>query len=174
MANPALRVTRHTSRDQYDTYFLFADPAQGRLRYREDNVSGADGRVHPIYSLTLTGPTKEAVYENSVVLSRSRFTAPADRSLRFYREFFQPSREIEIVKHRERYHIRYKGVDFAVNLDHIQQPPQKQLFAEIKSRTWSRADAVRKAGLIAELLEILGSQPEDMLRHEYVDLFAER
>jgi len=59
-------------------------------------------------------------------------------------------------------------------LDRIQQPPQKQLFAEIKSRTWSRADAVRKAGLISELLEILGSQPEDMLRHEYVDLFAER
>ena len=46
--------------------------------------------VHPIYNLTLTGPAREAEYANSVVLSRSRYTAPADRSLRFYREYFQP------------------------------------------------------------------------------------
>jgi 5-methylthioadenosine/S-adenosylhomocysteine deaminase len=174
LKSPEVRITGCSSRDQYDTYFLFADPDQGRLRYREDNVVDAGGTVRPIYNLTLTGPAREAEYANSVVLSRSRYTALADRSLRFYREYFQPAEEREIIKHRERYHIRYKGVDFAVNLDRIQQPPQKQLFAEIKSRTWSRADAVRKAGLISELLEILGSQPEDMLRHEYVDLFAER
>jgi len=174
LRSPEVRITSRSSRDQYDTYFIFKDPEQGRLRYREDNVVDTGGTVRPIYNLTLTGPAREAEYANSVVLSRSRYTAPADRSLRFYREYFQPAEEHEIIKHRERYHIRYKGVDFAVNLDHIQQPPQKQLFAEIKSRTWSRADAVRKAGLIAELLEILGSQPEDMLRHEYVDLFAER
>lgn len=174
LQRPEVRITSRSSRDQYDTYFFFHDPEQGRLRYREDNVVDANGTVRPIYNLTLTGPAREAEYANSVVLSRSRYTAPADRSLRFYREYFQPAEEHEIIKHRERYHIRYKGVDFAVNLDRIQQPPQKQLFAEIKSRTWSRADAVRKAGLIAELLEILGSQPEDMLRHEYVDLFAER
>jgi len=174
LKSPEVRITGHSSRDQYDTYFLFADPDQGRLRYREDNVLDADGALRPIYNLTLTGPAREAEYANSVVLSRSRYTAPADRSLRFYREYFQPAEEREIIKHRERYHIRYKGVDFVVNLDRIQQPPQQQLFAEIKSRTWSRADAVRKAGLISELLEILGSQPEDMLRHEYVDLFVER
>ncbi len=173
LANPALRVTRHTSRDQYDTYFLFADPAQGRLRYREDNVSGADGRVHPIYSLTLTGPTKEAVYENSVVLSRSRFTAPADRSLRFYREFFQPSREIEIVKHRERYHIRYQGLDFAVNLDRFAGPEHGTLYMEIKSRTWSQQDAVRKADLIGELLAVFGVQPGEVIGDEYMELREE-
>jgi len=174
LQSPQVRITSRSSRDQYDTYFMFADPNQGRLRYREDNVMDDAGVVHPIYNLTLTGPAREAEYANSVVLSRSRYTAPADRSLRFYREYFQPVEEHEIIKHRERYHIRYKGVDFAVNLDRIQQPPQEQLFAEVKSRTWSRADAVRKAELIAEIFEILGSQPEDMLRHEYVDLFIER
>ncbi|NLG51528.1 MAG: amidohydrolase family protein [Chloroflexi bacterium] len=168
--HPDILITAHTSRDQYDTYFLFEDPAQGRLRYREDNVIQPDGTVHPIYNLTLTGPSREAEYEDSVVLSRSRYTAPATRSLRFYREYFQPAAEREIVKHRERFHIRYKGVDFAVNLDRIQQPPQKQPYVEIKSRTWSRQDAIRKAGLISELLHILGAEPEDILKQEYVDL----
>ncbi len=173
LQHPDVHITQHTSRNQYDTYFLFADPDQGWLRYREDNVIGSDGSVHPLYTLTLLGPAKEAEYANSVVLSRSRYTAPADRSLRFYREYFQPKEEREIIKHRERYHLRYRGVDFALNLDRIQQPPQPHLFIEIKSRTWSKEDALRKAGLIAELLAILGSQPEDMLQHEYVDLFEQ-
>ncbi len=171
LRHPEVYITQHTSRDQYDTYFIFADASQGRLRYREDNVIQPDGSVRPIYTLTLTGPAKEAVYASSVVLSRSRFTATADRSLRFYREYFQPKEEREIIKHRERYHIRYKGVDFAVNLDRIRQPARQELYAEIKSRTWSQQDALRKAGLIAELLNILGSQPADMLQQEYVDLF---
>ena len=166
-----VRLTQHTSRDQYDTYFFFADPEQGRLRYREDSILTHDHSARPIYTLTLLGPAREAEYENSAVLSRSRFTAPADRSLRFYREYFQPQREREIIKHRERYRIRFKGVDFAVNLDRIQQPPRPELYVEIKSRTWSQQDAMRKAGLISELLGILGTQAEDMLQHEYIDLF---
>lgn len=166
-----LHITQHTSRDQYDTYFLFANGTQGRLRYREDNTIQPDGSVVPIYNLTLTGPAKEAEFEDGVVLSRSRFTAAADRSLRFYREYFQPLQVYEISKHRERYHIRYRGLDFAVNLDRIEDPTQDQLFVEIKSRTWSEQDALHKAALISELLRILGAQPEDMLQQEYVDLF---
>jgi len=164
-----LPITRHTSRDQYDTYFVFGD--ETRLRYREDHVIQSDGTVIPIYNLTLTGPAREAEYQDSVVLSRSRYTAPADRSLRFYREYFSPTAEQEISKHRDRYHIRYKGVDFAVNLDHIIKPQTDQDFCEIKSRTWSRQDALRKAALISELLVILGAQPEDMVGPEYVSLF---
>jgi 5-methylthioadenosine/S-adenosylhomocysteine deaminase len=173
LQHPEVYVTQHTSRDQYDTYFCFGDPGQGRLRYREDHVIRGDGTVQPIYFLTLTGPAKEAEYEDSVILSRSRYTAPADRSLRFYREYFQPRTEKEIDKHRERYHIRYQGVDFAVNLDRIQEPPHPGLFVEIKSRTWSRQDALRKAGLISQLLRILGAQPEDLLQQEYIDLFSD-
>jgi len=171
MAHPDIHVTRRNSRDQYDTYFLFGDPSGDRLRYREDNVILGDGRIAPIYSLALMGPAKEAEFANSVVLSRLRYTAAADRSLRFYREYFQPKTEREIVKHRERYHIRYQGLDFAVNLDRIAEPEQPNLYVEIKSRTWSQQDAIRKARLIGELLRILGAQPEDMLQHEYVDLF---
>ena len=173
LSHEDVHVTQHTSRDQYDTYFIFDDPEQGRLRYREDQVIQGDGTILPIYNLTLTGPTKEAEYENSVVLSRSRYTAPADRSLRFYREYFQPRQEREITKRRERYHIRYKGLDFAVNLDRIDKPRQEHLFVEIKSRTWSKQDAVHKARLISELLGIFGAQPENMLKHEYSDLFSE-
>ena len=171
LEHPAVHITRHTSRDQYDTYFLFGDSTGDRLRYREDNVIQPDGTIAPIYNLTLMGPAREAEFDQGVVLSRSRYTAGADRSLRFYREYFQPKEEREIVKHRERYHIRYKGLDFAVNLDRILQPEQPWLYVEIKSRTWSYEDALRKAGLIAELLRILGAQPQDILQHEYVDLF---
>ena len=172
LAIPEITITGHSSRDQYDTYLFFGDGLGERLRYREDNVLEPDGEIHPIYTLTLTGPAKEAEFENSVVLSRARYTAPADRSLRFYREYFAPSTIREVSKHRERYHIRFKGVDLAVNVDRITSPPQPKLYIEVKSRTWSQQDAFRKAGLIGELLHLLGSQPEDMLGQEYVDLVA--
>ncbi len=173
MEHPDIHVVSHTSRDQFDTYFLFGGREAQRLRYREDLVRQPDGRVEPVYNLVLTGPAKEATYQHSVVLSRSSYTAAADRSLRFYREYFAPEREIEVSKHRERYHIRYKGLDFAVNLDYVQVPRLAGPFVEVKSRTWSQQDAVRKAGLIAELLAILGTQPEDMLPSDYADLFQE-
>jgi len=172
LAHPDITITGHSTRDQYDTYLLFSDREGERLRYREDNIHTPDGEIQPVYTLTLTGPAKEAEYENSVVLSRARFTAPADRSLRFYREYFAPSSIREIAKHRQRYHIRYKGIDLAVNIDHITSPPQPRPYIEIKGRTWSQQDAYRKATLIGELLRLLGSQPEDMLKQEYVDLVA--
>ncbi|MHB1318272.1 MAG: amidohydrolase family protein [Anaerolineae bacterium] len=172
MENPEVHEISHSSRDQFDTYFMFSGPEAQRLRYREDQVMLADGSVRPIYNLVLTGPAKEAEYQHSVVLSRSSYTAAADRSLRFYREYFAPEREIEISKHRERYHIRYKGLDFAVNLDYVKTPRPEGPFVEVKSRTWSQQDATRKARLIGELLTILGAQPEDMLPGDYADLFS--
>ncbi len=165
-----VHVTGQTRREQYDTYFYFADPGQGRLRYREDLVIRADGSKEPIYTLTLNGPAREAEYEHSVLLSRSRFTATAHQSLRFYRECFSPVRELEVSKQRERYHIRYRGVDFAVNVDRITTPPLEQRYIEIKSRTWSEQDAERKASMIGELLHIFGATDQDMVLGEYPDL----
>jgi len=172
LAHPDITITGQSTRDQYDTYLLFDDRTGERLRYREDNVHTSEGEIEPIYTLTLTGPAKEAEYDNSVVLSRARFTALADRSLRFYHEYFEPSAIREITKHRRRYHIRYQGIDLAVNIDRITSPPQPKPYIEIKSRTWSQQDAYRKATLIGKLLRLLGSQPEDMLKQEYVDLVA--
>ena len=56
-------------------------------------------------------------FSNSVMLSRSRFMAPATRSLRFYREYFTPDQEIEVDKLRKRWRIEYEGADIAINLD---------------------------------------------------------
>ncbi len=167
LQHPAIIVTKHSERDQYDTYFIFD---KGRIRYREDNVIAPDGTVTPIYNLVYTGPVIEQEYENSVVLTRSRYASRADRSLRFYREYFQPKEEREIIKHRHRYHVRYKGTPFAINVDEIVQPPREGLFVEIKSRTWSARDALRKARLIGELLELFGLTPEDLVRQDYADL----
>jgi 5-methylthioadenosine/S-adenosylhomocysteine deaminase len=168
-----LSVQRSSVRRQFDTYFMFADPAAGRIRYREDEIVNAEGGVMDSrYRLTLTGPSKEREFTNSVLLSRSRFTARADRSLRFYREYFRPQSEFEIHKQRRRYHILYKGVDLVINVDRITQPAQAGAFLEIKSRTWSSRDAERKAGLIGELLVSLNLETAHPLREEYSDLVS--
>lgn len=162
-------VIRESVRRQYDTYFLFDDVAKGHVRYREDNVIQPDGSLVPRYGLTLRGPTVERTYENSVILSRSRFSAVADRSLRFYREYFQPDRIKEVNKERRRWRILYNGVDFEVNADRLFKPVYEDLFLEVKSRTWSAKDALAKAGLIGEMLEIMGVRPDQIVRKEYVD-----
>jgi 5-methylthioadenosine/S-adenosylhomocysteine deaminase len=174
------KVLRRSVRQQFDTYFLFDDGRKGFIRYREDNVvvhhegkaglPGTEMDIKPQYSLTLLGPTKEREYANSVILSRSRFVAPAVHSLRFYREYFRPDMEKEVIKWRTRYHVEYGGEDFAINLDKLNKPAVEGGFVEIKIRTWSREDAERKAGLVNELLQKLGIPPTDLVRGEYVGL----
>lgn len=169
---PDIAIVKESVREQYDTYFFFGDPDWGMLRHREDLVREADGSISPIYTLTAMGPTKEAEYGNAIVLTRSRLTAPADRTLRFYREYFRPREERQVNKKRWRYRIRYHGVDMAVNIDEITQPAREGWYLEIKSRTWSSRDAERKAALISELLHILGVAPENLVRQDYVDFAA--
>ena len=171
---PEIMVIKPSLRRQYDTYFLFDDPYHSRLRYREDELLDEDGQVQDVvYRLTLTGETKEREYARSVLLSRSRFDAPATRSLRFYREYFKPVAEVEVHKERRRYRIRYGGTDFAINLDRLMKPELPGVYLEIKSRTWSKQDAERKAELIGALLELLQVQERELVRQEYVELAAE-
>jgi 5-methylthioadenosine/S-adenosylhomocysteine deaminase len=134
--------------------------------------------------LTLLGEAKEREYAKSVLLSRSRFDAPANYSLRFYREYFKPDDEVEVHKERRRYHIRYGGTDFALNLDQVSVPDLSEthvegsaashgVFLEFKSRTWSAQDAKRKAELIGELLELLQIEDRGLVKQEYTDLVSE-
>lgn len=169
LAFPQISDRQRSERIQYDTYFLFRDERRGRLRYREDNVIDENGRLHPSYTLTLTSPTRREEYPNAAILSRSRYTATADRSLRFYREYFQPDEIREVEKRRSRVHISYKGQHFALNLDTLRQPAAGS-FLEIKSRTWSRADAENKVRLIGELLALFGIRQEDLVKKEYVEI----
>ncbi len=171
LSSDKFQILRSSNRRQYDTYFLFADPAAGRIRYREDELFDGTGAVtENRYSLTLTGPSKEREYPNSVLLSRSRFTAHADRSLRFYREYFHPQSEIEVEKQRRRYHLVYEGTEFALNIDRVVDPAIAGSFLEVKSRTWSSRDAERKADLITKLLVELGLGGLPVFREEYLDL----
>ena len=170
LAAAGLQPFRHSIRDQYDTYFTFADDETGRLRFREDEIKDAYGRLkETYYSMTLMGPTREREYENSILLSRARYTASASHSLRFYREYFKPAAEQEVVKHRRRCHLLYKETDFAINQDQLVSEP-RGVFLEIKSRTWSARDALYKAELIGELLAQLGLEAAGQLKAEYVDM----
>ncbi len=166
-------VVRSSIRHQYDTYFLFDDPEHRRLRYREDEILDQAGQMKElVYRLTLTGEAKEREFPRSVLLSRSRFDAPATHSLRFYREYFKPERQIKVHKERHRYHIRYGGTDFALNLDRVLNPELPGIFLEVKSRTWSAQDAERKAELIGELLGLFHVQEKELVKREYVELAA--
>ena len=170
LACPEVMVIKPSERKQYDTYFLFDDPEDGIVRYREDYLLDQGVEVRPIYSLTFRGPTKEREYEDSVLLSRSRFTADADRSLRFYREYFQPQEERKVDKIRRRWRIKYKGVEFALNLDRLIQPPSDRVYLELKARTWSKHDAVQKAAMISELLDVLAVDKAGLVPDEYAAL----
>jgi 5-methylthioadenosine/S-adenosylhomocysteine deaminase len=166
-----LTIVRTAHYLEYDTYFSFPDPTQGRLRYREDEFVNEKGEVFNVrYRLTLIGPAAEHSYPNYVLLSRSRFIAPATHSLRFYREYFNPDEEIEVNKDRLRWLIRFQGEPFFINVDQIQKPAIEGHFLEIKSRTWSRGDAKRKAALISELLSILGQEEAEPVVTEYTEL----
>lgn len=164
---PEVMVIKPSERKQYDTYFLFDDPEEGIIRYREDYLLDRGLEVKPIYNLTFRGPTVEREYEDSVLLSRSRFTADADRSLRFYREYFQPREERKVDKLRRRWRIKYRGVDFAVNLDRLTQPPAGEVYLEVKARTWSKHDALQKAEMISQLLDMLAIDKAGLVQNEY-------
>jgi cytosine/adenosine deaminase-related metal-dependent hydrolase len=168
LACPEVMVIKPSERKQYDTYFFFHEPEERIIRYREDYVVSRGMDVKPVYNLTLRGITREREYADSVLLSRSRFTAEADRSLRFYREYFQPQAERKVDKLRRRWRIKYKGVDFAVNLDRLIQPPSEKVYLELKARTWSRHDALQKAEMISNLLDVLAVDKASVVQDEYV------
>jgi 5-methylthioadenosine/S-adenosylhomocysteine deaminase len=172
LAHSAVQIVKHNHYRQYDTYFLFEDEDQGRVRYREDDFIDERGQPVSVRTrLTYTIPEKAREFDEAVLLSHSRFIAPADRPLRFYREYFQASQECEIQKDRKRWHILFQGVLFYINLDQMMVPPAADHYLEIKSRTWSQKDAEYKAGLISQILnEVLCIDSADRVRMEYVDL----
>jgi 5-methylthioadenosine/S-adenosylhomocysteine deaminase len=170
LASDQITVIRAVHYHQYDTYFFFDDPSQGRLRYREDEFLDEQNTVvNARARLTLTGPSREAAF-GSVLLFRSRFLAPATHSPRFYREYFKPAREREVEKYRRRWRVAFRGVQFWVHVDHLVNPHTGAYFLEVKSRTWSRRDAQDKAAIIIELLELLGARPDQAIAEGYVEL----
>ena len=158
---------------QHDVYFLFEDESQGRLRYREDDFIDEKGNTTQVRTrLTLLGQKREGQFEHEVLLSRSRFLAPATNSLRFYREYFKPKSEVTIEKDRLRWLIKYRDTEFYINLDQMTKP-ELGYFLEIKSRTWSRKDADNKARLVTEVLELLGAANSEAVTEDYIDIVNE-
>ncbi len=170
IGRPALEVLHHRHYHEYDTYFSFQDPTQGYLRYREDETIGPEDNIESVrYRLTLLGPTREGNFPRDVLLSRSRFIAPANHSLRFYREYFKPLSETMIEKHRLRWRVLYHGLEFYINLDRMDNPALGH-FLEVKSRTWSRRDAEHKALVARELIHTLGLTEEASVPLDYIEI----
>jgi len=160
--------TRHYH--EYDNYFYFDKKREGRLRYREDEFVGKKGEATNVRSrLTLVGQSREGSFDRDVMLSRARYYAPATHSLRFYREYFDPARELEIEKDRLRWKIQYNGFDFHINLDTLIKPDLGH-FLEVKSRTWSLKDAELKSQKIAEIIDYLGASSEKAEIRDYAEI----
>ncbi len=173
LEKPEIEILYHRHYHEYDTYFLFDDPDQGRVRYREDEYIDENGEVSNIrYRLTLIGPKREHRFPSDVLLSRSRYLAPATHSSRFYREYFKPSEETFIEKDRLRWRILFQGTEFYINLDRVDQPPL-DYFLEVKSRTWSRRDAEHKAHVASDLIRFIGASPEKAVTQDYPDIVEE-
>ncbi|UYN90778.1 MAG: amidohydrolase family protein [Anaerolineales bacterium] len=171
MEHPEIKIVYKRHYHEYDTYFMFPEENY-TLRYREDVFLKENGQPdHSRYRLTLMGDTHERDFPSAVILSRSRYLAPADQSLRFYREYFQPPREVEVEKNRRRWLVHFRGEDFYVNVDRVDKPDLGS-FVEIKSRTWSQRDAETKAKLILELAKLLGVSTEGAEPREYVKIAA--
>ncbi len=165
-----IEIIRKRHYREFDLYFFFTDMDQGILRYREDEFLDNQGKIEQVRSrLTLIGPTSEDKFEQEVLLSRSRYLAPATQSPRFYREYFKPHLEKEIEKDRVRYLVSYKDVEFFINFDDIRKPNLGS-FVEIKSRTWSRQDAEMKSKLVTELLEFLGADLDEATSEDYIEM----
>jgi 5-methylthioadenosine/S-adenosylhomocysteine deaminase len=170
VTQPGIEVLHHRHYHEYDTYFSFTDASQGYLRYREDEAIGPDDQISNVrYRLTLLGPTREGNFPTDVLLSRSRFIAPANNSLRFYREYFKPNQETVIEKHRLRWRILYHGLEFYINLDRMDNPALGH-FLEVKSRTWSRRDAEHKALVARELIHSIGITHEVPVSQDYIEI----
>lgn len=182
LTGPDFVIGKSSWRRQYDTYFIFHDPSASRLRYREDEVLVRDARsedplpdgyvAEVIYRLTLANQEQEREFDNLVVLSHLHFDARADRSLRFYREYFKPDEERKVYKERRRFHVRYGNTGFTINFDRLQQPEFPGVFVGVSSRTWSAQDAERKAELIGEMLAQFNIGPDKLMRETYLDLAA--
>jgi 5-methylthioadenosine/S-adenosylhomocysteine deaminase len=170
MKKNGIEIVRYRHYKEHDAYFAFDDPSQGRLRYREDDFINEEGHVTMTRArLTLLGQKREGALEHNVLLSRSRFLAPATQSLRFYREYFKPKEETSITKDRERWLIKFKDTEFFVNQDTILEPELGR-FVELKSRTWSRRDAELKARLANELRAALGISNAETITSDYIEV----
>jgi len=170
LKRPEIEIVRYRHYLQHDIYFSFEDADQGRIRYREDDFLDEKGTVTTTRPrLTLLGRKREDKLAHDVLLSRSRFLAPATQSPRFYREYFKPKEEILITKDRERWLVKFKDTEFFINVDEMFEPALGH-YVEIKSRTWSRTDAEHKAALANELLAVLGIGNSETVTMDYIEV----
>jgi 5-methylthioadenosine/S-adenosylhomocysteine deaminase len=174
LRRPEVKIVYQRHYHQHDNYFYFSDPSQGRLRYREDEFIGPKGEVvNSRARLTLIGPAREGGFKHRVLLSRSRYLAPATNSLRFYREYFKPTSVVPLDKVRLRWLVNFQDTEFYVNLDHFENPNLGD-YLEIKSSTWSRSDAERKAKLATELITFLGGSLRKTITRDYVEIAGKK
>ena len=173
LLSSGIEIIRKRHYREYDAYFSFKDPSQGFLRFREDHFINEKDQIENVRSrLTHIGQAKREEFVQKVLLSRSRYIAPADQTLRFYKEYFNPVEVLEIEKDRLRFLVNFKDTEFFLNLDTMKKPAIGY-FLEVKSRTWSKKDAELKSQLALELLEFLSISHQNASYDDYLSMVAQ-
>lgn len=171
LQDPQIRIIRTRHYHEFDTYFSFKNEPD-LLRYREDHFIEETGEISNVRTrLTLIQPSREDQYPEDIILSKSRYIAPANQSLRFYKEYFKPTKEEEIEKDRRRFLVEFEGEEFFINIDQIQKP-NLGLYLEIKARTWSQKDAQEKAKKIVDLLRFLNLSSQTVITQDYIQIIS--
>lgn len=171
LQDPRLHIIRTRHYHEFDTYFQFRDEPD-LLRYREDHFLEENGEISNVRTrLTLIQPSREDHYPTDIILSKSRYIAPANQSLRFYKEYFKPFKETEVEKDRRRYLVEFEGEEFFINIDRLQKPDLGS-YLEIKSRTWSQTDAQEKSEKIVDLLKLFDLASRKVITQDYIQIVS--
>jgi 5-methylthioadenosine/S-adenosylhomocysteine deaminase len=173
LSDPKIRIIRTRHYHEFDTYFSFISEPD-LLRYREDHFIEENGEISSVRTrLTLIQPAREGKYSEDIILSKSRYIAPANQSLRFYKEYFKPSHENEIEKDRLRFLVEFDEEEFFINIDQIKKP-EIGMYLEIKARTWSQKDAQEKSEKIVDLLKFLGLVSQKVITQDYIQIVTSK
>jgi len=65
--------------------------------------------------------------------------------------------------------VKFQGTEFYINFDQFEKPDLGN-FVEIKTRTWSRSDAKRKAEMASELLAALQLDAAKNITDDYIEI----
>ena len=169
LKKPEIEILHYRHYHEYDTYFSFDDPNQGRLRYREDEFIDEKGEVANVrYRLTLIGQAANGFPRRRAALAQPLPGAGQPQPALLPRVLQTQPREFRR-KRPPALAGAVPGMEFFINLDHVEQP-DLGYFLEIKSRTWSRSDAERKAQVTNELITFLGASPTETVSQDYVEI----
>ena len=169
LACPEVMVIKPSERKQYDTYFFFDDPEE-----RHHPLSGGlfVGSGHGGQA-DLQSDAARLTPASASMPIRCFCRAPASRRMPTAAcvstaSTFSPRTRERWTRSGAGGASSTRAWILPLNLDRLIQPPSEEVYLELKARTWSKHDALQKAEMISELLDVLAVDKAGLVQDEYV------